>query len=395
MGDSLFFFLIILTLLAAILRADFVLTLLYLLLGVYIAGRLWSRRALHAVQARRSFVPRVFFAEKVPVILEIENKSLLPVVWLQLHESLPPELTTAGLFRRVVSLGPREKMRFEYLLERRKRGFYRIGPLRLNSGDVFGISEDLQASIEADTLTVYPRMVPITRLGLPSRSPQGALKHRLPVFEDPSRVYGRRDYVAGDSLRRVDWKSTASTGRLQVKLFEPSIALETVILLNLNAAEYEYRTRIDATELGIVAAASIASWVTSLRQAVGLVTNGVDPLHENSLPPPVPARRGRAHLRRILDVLARVQSAETCPLVELLQRQVLHFPWGTTLVLITPNLDSDLFDGLFQAQRSGMSVVLVPCGPVPNFPEARRRAEYFGFPLYPLLSERDLEAWRQ
>ena len=99
----------------------------------------------------------------------------------------------------------------------------------------------------AQYLTVYPRIVALNSIQIPSRSPQGTMRHTQPIFEDPTRVLGKREYVAGDSLRRVDWKSTAVTGRLQVKLFEPAISLETLIFLNLNAEDYHYRSRIDST----------------------------------------------------------------------------------------------------------------------------------------------------
>ena len=85
---------------------------------------------------------------------------------------------------------------------------------------------------------------------------------------------GKRDYVASDSLRRMNWKASASTGRLQIKQFEPSIALQTEIFLNLNASEYVTKHRIDATELAIVVAASLANWAVIQKQAVGLTTNG-------------------------------------------------------------------------------------------------------------------------
>ncbi len=113
----------------------------------------------------------------------------------------------------------------------------------------------------------------------------GTLRHHQPIFEDPSRIFGKRPYVSGDSLRRVDWKATASTGQLQVKLFEPSIALETEIFLDLNTEAYEFHSRASATELAIVVTASLANWVVRARQSVGLVTNGLDPLAQDGLPP--------------------------------------------------------------------------------------------------------------
>lgn len=394
MSDYIVIFLIVLALIAAVLRADFILTLIYLFTGVFALGRWWSRKALSAVSASRSFTQRAFLGDRVPVHLEVKNSSWLPVVWLQFHESLPVELLLPGFVQQVVSLGPRGKMQVDYLLEGRKRGYYPIGPLSLYSGDLFGLVGNQTTSINPDYLTVYPKIVPLSRVALPSHSPLGTLRHSQPVFEDPSRVFGKRDYVVGDSLRRVDWKSTASTGRLQIKLFEPSIALETFIFLNLNAAEYEHRTRIDSGELAIVVAASLASWVIGRRQAAGLATNGEDPLQEENTPLPVPPRRGRAHLMRILDVLARVRMAETYPLVQLLRREAAHLPWGTTLILITTRIDEDLFDELFQARRAGLNTFLVPCGPLAGYSEIRKRAAHFGFPFYPMLDERDLDIWR-
>jgi len=395
MSEYIVVFLIVLAILAAILRADFVLILIYILLGVYTAGRWWSQWALKAVSVSREFNHHAFLGEKVHVDLEITNSGRLPVVWLQLQENLPIALSLSGSFQRVVSLGAGERLKFEYQLLGRKRGYYDVGPLRLYSGDIFGLTGEQERMMQGDHLTVYPKIIPLAHVNLPSHSPLGTLRHKQPIFEDPTRVLGKRDYVAGDSLRRVDWKATANTGRMQVKLFEPSIALETAIFLNLNAGEYNYRSRFDATELGIVVAASLANWVTGLRQSVGLNTNGIDPHQENICPQPVPPRRGRAHLMRILDVLARIRAAETFPFVQLLHQQMVHLSWGTTLILITPHIDDGLFDALFQARRAGLNTVLIPCGPIAGLSEIRQRANYFGFQLFHILNERDLDVWRQ
>jgi uncharacterized protein (DUF58 family) len=229
---------------------------------------------------------------------------------------------------------------------------------------------------------------------LPSRSPIGTLPHTQPIFEDPSRVRGKRDYVAGDSLRRVDWKATAVLGRLQVKQFEPSIALETAILLNLNADEYEQRTRLDATELAIVIAASLANWIIGKRQSAGLSVNGADPIGAEEKPQALPPRKGRAHLTRILEVLARIRSVPAAPFVQLLQSETARLPWGTTVILITGSVDDVLFDEIFRARRAGLNVVLVLCGTVKNAAEIQRRAEHFGISVQHFTRERDLEAWR-
>ena len=76
MGDNFFLFLIVLTVFAIFLREDSILTLAYFLVGVYALSRWWSRRALLAVEYKRTFLPRAFLYEKVPVQLELVNKQL-------------------------------------------------------------------------------------------------------------------------------------------------------------------------------------------------------------------------------------------------------------------------------------------------------------------------------
>jgi uncharacterized protein (DUF58 family) len=98
--------------------------------------------------------------------------------------------------------------------------------ITLQSGDLFGLSEGIAHEGIKDFITVFPKIIPLAQIRLPSRSPSGTLHHREPIFEDPSRILGKREYISGDSLRRVDWKASAISGQLIVKLFEPSFALD-------------------------------------------------------------------------------------------------------------------------------------------------------------------------
>jgi uncharacterized protein (DUF58 family) len=231
MGDY-WLFLVFLLAVAAMVRGDFAFTVLYLFLGAYFLGQWWSRKALANIVFHRYFEPHAFLGDNVPVRLVVRNKGLLPIAWLRLYESLPVELNVPNAVNQVLTLGAHGQSTVTYSLHARKRGYYPIGPLFFSTGDLLGLSREHQGRGETDRLTVYPRIILFTHPRLPSRSPQGILRSNQPIFEDPSRVLSKRDYVAGDSLRRVDWKASATVGRLQVKQFEPSIALETAIFLN-------------------------------------------------------------------------------------------------------------------------------------------------------------------
>jgi len=388
--------LIVLIMVAAIFRDDFSFTLLYLFAGAYAVGTWWSRRGLAALAYKRHFTNRVFLGENVQIKLEIANTSWLPIPWFRVHEGLPVDLSGPESLQRIASLGPRDKTSIEYSVNARRRGYYSVGPIFLSSGDIFGLgTTDLRRRGEAEYLTVYPKIIPLTKIEFPSHSPLGTLRHHQPIFEDPTRVMGKRDYVAGDSLRRVDWKSTAMTGRMQVKLFEPSIALETVIFLNLNVEDYMLRRRYVSTELAVVVAASLANWVIGKQQTVGLHLHGKDPLNTADPPQFIPARAGRGHLMRILDVLARVQMGECPNFAESLRNRRVHLSWGTTLTVITGIADDPLLAELYQARRAGLNANLILAGPVPAVRDIQHRAGFYGISVVNIAQERDLDIWRQ
>ena len=385
--------LLVLLLIASFMRGNFALTLIYLVVGALAAGIWWGRRALAQVELKRRFGGHAFLGEQVKIHLHLKNKGWLPVSWLELRETLPVALAGPNSFQTVINLGARAEAQFEYILQARRRGYYPIGPLSISTGDILGLSSSLQASMQAEALIVYPKIIAFTSMDIPSQSPQGTLRHTLPLFEDPTRVFGKRGYTSGDSLRRIDWKSSASSGQLQVKQFEPSIALETFIILNLNAEDYYYRTRIDSTELAIVIAASVSNWIVGKKQMTGLMVNGRDPLAADVRPQSIPPRKGKRHMMRLLETLARVEITNNSRLAPLIQRERYQLAWGTTLIVITGSASHELLDELYQARRSGQNAVMVLAGGNTSDGDARRRAKAFGIPVYSIASERDLNIW--
>lgn len=383
----------VLLLIAALLQGYFALTLIYLVVGALAAGLWWSRRALARVVTWRRFPMHAFLGEEVKIRLHIQNKGWLPVPWLELRETLPVALAGPHSFQTVTSLAPRAQASFEYLVHARKRGYYPIGPLSLSTGDILGLSDSLQATSQAEALVVYPKIIPFTSLDIPSQSPQGTIRHTLPLFEDPTRVFGKRGYTSGDSLRRIDWKSSASSGRLQVKIFEPSIALETYVVLNLNATDYYYRSRLDSIELAIVIAASVSNWIVDKKQMVGMMVNGHDPLAANGRPQPISPHKGKSHLMRLLETLARAEMIDNSPLVPMIQHQRYQLAWGTTLIVITGDASDELLDELYQARRLGLNSVLILAGRDNPDKEVQPRAQFFGIPVTSIANERDLSIW--
>ncbi len=388
-------FLLILFAIAALLRVDFFFTIVYLFFAVYLLSRLWTGRTVGRLYVQRCFTDRAFPGDRVTVDLTVHNTGWLPIPWLEVHESLRVQLAVPPFHREVISLGPRERRHFCYTLYCYRRGYYPVGPLTMRTGDLLGTVRSSQTQAASDHIIVYPRVVPLQQLGLPTRSPQVALPARSPLFEDPARVMGVRDYQRGDSPRRIHWTATASTGRLLVKQYQPSIARETLICLDLDQEDYERRLQYTATELAIVVAASIANHII-VREGLpaGLATEARDPLLDDRARFFLPPRPERAHLMSLLEVLARVQITSAASFVELLRRESVNLSWGATLAVITGQESEALFDTLVYLRRAGFAVALILVQPARPSAELQKRGDLLGVPIHRIWKERDLEAWR-
>ncbi len=385
---------ILLLLLAAVLTQEpFVFSILYIITAVFLLDLFWKRQVGKSIDCRRVMQSRAFPDEEVQVKLKINNRSFFPLVWGRIREGLPPG-TSLRLYHQVISLAPKQEQDLTYSFKIPKRGMYEIGPLNLTNGDLMGFSKDQTQTWDSQPLIVYPRVYPLTKLGLPSVSPLGNKKHHQPIFEDPTRPIGKREYIPGDSQRRIDWKSSAVTGALQVKVFEPAVSMETAIFLDLNLAAYSEKRYFDAIELAISTAASVSNYVVEAREGIGFFSNGKDPLAVDHKSQKLNPAKGVTTLMQILENLARIEAHQTNPIEDLMHQEAVRLSWGTTLVLITGHAPQTIFDNLIQAQRLGLQTVLILAGEIEAVDGIKAKAKSLKILCHHLLYTQDLKGWQ-
>jgi len=373
---------VFLMILAALLRAESALTVLYMIVGAFLIGFWWNKRAIRHIEFKRVFDDHVYLGENINVYLTIKNQSFLPILWLEIHESLQANLSAGKSINDVFSLGIYGEKHITYSLIALKRGYFKLGPFTARTGDPLGLVKPSQIEFHDDPLIIYPQIVELETFNLPSRSPFGNIKHKNPIFEDPSRLLGKRDFSHGDSVRRIDWKATASTGKLQVKLYEASIALDVLVMLDLYREDYAIKSLFDASELAITAAASIAAWGNKKGQPVGLITNGKDPLKNNLMPQPLLPHKGTGHFINILEILARIQLGDETSLEYLVRDNLANLSWGTTIILISGGLKQNLLENLYILRKRGLMPVIILTAHTPNYPELRNMANFFSIPIF-------------
>jgi uncharacterized protein (DUF58 family) len=332
--------------------------------------------------------------EKVAVQVRVENTGALPVPWVLLEDALPgrstdlrnPRLKVKGKRLQIGTIRGGGEMLLKYQLECTGRGYHQIGPLVLESGDLFGLHRRFRVLTEPKFVLVYPRIVPLSGYDLASRRPIGDVRMAHRLFEDPTRIAGVRPYQNGDPLSRVHWRATARTGALHSKVHEPSTLSGITVLLDFHESGYHQRGEPYRSELAVTAAVSLAHAVFLMGQQVGLVTNARDaaerirtegwdqdprtrqaarqaaldvPEAKRLEPLVVETRRGAEQLQRIREVLARAEPTSGLSFAQLLVETAHRLPRDATALAVLPEVSVETAISLGNLRRRGMAVAVV------------------------------------
>jgi uncharacterized protein (DUF58 family) len=266
------------------------------------------------------------------------------------------------------------------------RGYYQIGPLLVETGDLFGLHRRYRVLTRPHYVLVYPKVIALQGYDISSRRPIGEVRMTHRLFEDPTRLFGVRLYQQGDPLNRIHWKATARTGELHSRVFEPSTVAGATILLDFHRERYTPRSEPQRSELSVMAAVAIANAICQLGQQVGLVTNARDAAdrireegHRREFmtralahsgvamqeasdrlrPVQVETRRGADQFSRILTTLARAELTEGLTLSQLVTEAVSHMPRDATVVAILPDVPEETAIALGNLRRQGFAVTAI------------------------------------
>lgn len=350
---------------ALISRVSFVYGLIAVFAVLGLGVRSIPARVARSLVVRRKMPNRAFPGDRVDVVVTVSNTSRLPALWVDLSQAMPTHLRPVHGDRRVVTVGPRGSAEAHYELHCGRRGVYVLEPPQATTGDPFGLAVTPVVTTSSDVLVVYPRIVPLSKLLVPARAPLAALRTNVPLFSDPARVGGVRDYMRGDSTRLIHWTASAAAGRLMVKHLDPTVARETIIALDIDRGDYARHVRHAGPEMAITVAASVAAHVVEHeRLPVGLMTEAIDGLRGDQGDTYLPAGRGRTQLMDLLEVLARAVPPSDGDFVELLARHTQDLAWGTTLLVVTGSAPERLASLLSDLRNAGseVSVMLVGGG---------------------------------
>ena len=240
------------------------------LLAAAVVAVVLVNRPLPALRVRRLARPATVAAgEPARVDLQLLNDGRTRTPRLRVWE---PVGERGGAPMQMAPLPPGEVAAAAYRVPTARRGIVTTGPMRVEWTDPLGLARRTTRLPGRGEVLVVPERVPMMFPGLGSNGPLGTHLRMKAMGRSGSEFHSQREYVPGDDLRRINWKSTARTGTLIVR--EP--AMETVhrctVLLDTDAGQYDG----EGFERAVSAAASIISAATAHGVATRLVAPGLD-----------------------------------------------------------------------------------------------------------------------
>lgn len=323
--------------------------LLYVALGVALVAYFWTTRGLNNISCSYAVARRrLVSGEPLDIRLRLYNEWLLPLPWVEISDDSP--LGTA--ISSVVSLPAVGSRILNYSVPGVRRGLYRLGPLRLRTGDLFGLFEAEREVYSDVTVLVLPRLVPLTHLDIPPRQPFGSRRTRERAFEDPSNLSEVRPFRPGDHRKMVHWRTTARKGELYAKEFELTATTELRVLLDLESTAYAGPTAELSEDTAVEAAAAVCYYAASARHDVDFTGYAAGRLH-------LRLGRGVRRFGELMEILAQATASGDIPLVEALTREARYASPRSTIVTISPGMSDELAAAIFRLRMSGFGTTCV------------------------------------
>ncbi|WP_375489916.1 DUF58 domain-containing protein [uncultured Jatrophihabitans sp.] len=309
--------------------------------------------------------PRVPKGEPAIALLTFVNRGRRPV-----PTTIATQHFSAQRVRTVIpSLRGRERGTRAYRLPTTRRGVYDVEPVEIVRRDPFELFRLIRKQGDTQRIQVYPRVLDFARLPTgqsryiegPSSdmSPQGTITfHRL------------REYVPGDDLRLVHWRSSAHAGQLLIKHNVDTSQPYTVVMFDLRPARYTAESFEQAVDVvaSVVVSAGRDKAPAELRCTDGAIIGGP-----------------QAHIvTPLIDYLTSVEATSAGSLREQLLA-LRHAHGGTELVVVTGVLDHADLPAVAALRRRFDRLVVVTIDPA---------AEQLQFPGVRIVAAADADAAR-
>jgi uncharacterized protein (DUF58 family) len=265
----------------------------------------------------------------------LKNAGWVPALWVEIkdHSNLPGYSAS-----RVSGVDGNSTNRWTTRGVCQRRGLFTLGPTTFSSGDPFGVYRlELHDPTKA-TLMVTPPVMPLAGIEVAPGGRSGNGRPKPTALEKTVSAASVRQFLPGDNLRWIHWRTTARRGSPFIRLFDGTPAGDWWIFLDLDEGVQAGKDWDSTEESGVILAASLADRGIREGESVGLVVTGEQLVW---LSPQV----GDGQRWKILRALATASPGRD-PLADLFKRNKPAIGQRSSLIIITPNVQGEWIEAL-------------------------------------------------
>ena len=322
----------------------------YVIGGLLVLCLVWARiqvRGLEVTAERTT--ERLQVGQETETRLRLKSRSMFTKLWLEVEDEtdMPGRQTTT-----VMTLPAKRTRNWKISTRCRRRGMYTTGPVKVTTGDPFGLFKFTRRFGDKAPVVVLPRPEELPYFSVPpAQLPGEGVVHKRTHYVTPN-ASGVREYYPGDSYNRIHWKSTARLGRLMVKTFEMDPTSNIWVVLDLHREVKAGEGDESTEEYGVRIATSLAYRFLQSNRMFGLLMEGSE---REVLEP----SRGEQQYLRVLEALAVAEASGNTPLAALLEEEGRRFGQHSTVIVVTPSLDEAWLASLALLLQQGARVAVV------------------------------------
>jgi uncharacterized protein (DUF58 family) len=178
--------------------------------------------------------------------------------------------------------------------------------------------------------------------------------HKSPYHGLSQEFAEHRPYIAGDEMRRIDWRVYARTDRLYVKESEEETNTPVRLLLDMSASLKFTPRAVSKLDYARYLVASLAYLATRQGDRVGLVC------FNEEVRALIPARGGKRHLQTILLALDKLEASGQTRIGPALLKQASQWKRRGLAVLVSDLYDQpeEIVEAVSRVRRVGHDVIV-------------------------------------
>jgi uncharacterized protein (DUF58 family) len=237
------------------------------------------------------------------------------------------------------NLGPHGSFNWEAGVHCRRRGRYGLGTFTIKTSDPLGLFPRTRHTGARQEFLVYPRTHELPFFELTPQQEYGTDSRRWLYRESSANASRVREYISGDNLRHIHWLSTAHTGNLMVKEFDPDrskTGLNDIWLVpDMHRGSQLGEGEETTEEYSVTIAASLAKKYLDIGKRVGMITSG----DKSFLLEP---EDGEERLEYILNSLTLLRATGGITLDNLLSSRLERFKADSVVIVILSSVSPNI-----------------------------------------------------